>query len=46
MTGMIGYALTTAVVGAVAIGSLEELGQQVNAMLQTVALALRMAGAG
>lgn len=44
MTGIIGYGLTTALVGAVAIGSLEELGQTVSAMLQTVAAALQAAG--
>ena len=46
MTGIIGYGLTTALVAAVAIGSLEELGQQVALALQTVANALRIAGGG
>lgn len=45
MTGFIGYGLTTALVGAVAVGSLEELGRTVSAMLLTVAAALRAAGA-
>lgn len=43
---MIGYALTTGLVGAVAIASLAELGQNVAAMLQAVANALQAAGAG
>lgn len=45
MTGIIGYGMTTALVAAVAIGSLEEVGQQVSLMFQAVAAALRAAGA-
>lgn len=45
MTGAIGYALTTSFVASVAVGSLGQIGQAVDSMLLTVALALRAAGA-
>jgi hypothetical protein len=45
MSGVTGYLLSTSLVGCAAVVALTELGQQVAATFQTVADALRIAGA-
>lgn len=46
MKGFLAYGLLTSLVAAVAVGTLAEVGREVNALLLTVVAALQAAGAG